>query len=73
MQITFGDRGNFVKNPETGVVVNNDIHEYESYVAERKRLLDLKSMNEEISTIKTDMTSIKQLLEKLITQGTSKV
>lgn len=62
----------FVKDPLTGVVVNNNIHEYQAYVAERKRIQDLKNLNEEISDIKTDMSTIRHLLEKLM-QGINKV
>lgn len=70
MLTNIGEPG-FIKDPKTGVVINNNLHEYQSYVAERKRIQDLKSMNDEITSIKTDMSSIRHLLEKLI-QGINK-
>lgn len=70
MLVNTGKNG-YVKDTQTGVVINQNFHELQAYQAERKRIQDLKTMNEEINHIKSDMSSIKALLEKVI-QGINK-
>jgi hypothetical protein len=64
------DDPHLVKDTATGVVINNDINGYQNYLAQRAineaKRLQAQSMEQEIDSIKEDITEIKQLLRMLI-------
>lgn len=64
------DDPHLVKDTATGVVINTDVHGYQNYLAMRAineaKRAQAQTMEQEIDSIKEDITEIKQLLKMLI-------
>ena len=56
----------FVRNSSTGVVINTDELYYKSLLAKRDSKKESNKLNEEISELKNELSSIKTLLEEVI-------
>lgn len=58
------------KDPNTGVVINNDRAGYEAYLAQRAaneaKRQQMKTAQEEIDSMKEDIAEIKQILKFLV-------
>lgn len=64
------DDPHLLKDLETGVVVNSDDGGYQAYLLQRKindeKRLQVKTMEQEIDSMKDDISEIKNLLKYLI-------
>jgi len=64
------DKDDLVRDPATGAIINKNKSAYESYLSasekranQRKKVDDLQT---EVSSMKSDVTQIKQLLQQLL-------
>jgi hypothetical protein len=64
------DEPHLVKNMATGVVLNNDVEGYKSYLimreANESKRRQMLTIEQEVENIKEDITEIKNLLKYLI-------
>jgi hypothetical protein len=64
------DEPHLVKNMTTGVVLNNDVEGYKSYLimreANESKRRQMMTIEQEVDNIKEDITEIKNLLKYLI-------
>lgn len=56
----------FVRNSTTGVIINTDENYYKALLAKRNSKKESDKLNEEISELKSELSSIKVLLEEVI-------
>jgi len=52
----------YVKDTETGVVINTDVNGYSLYKAHRAKLLSNKDLNAKVMKMEDDISEIKTLL-----------
>lgn len=56
----------YMKDPKTGVVINHNTSEYDQYLANRSRIIELNSMKEKVNTMTNEMNELKMMLSELI-------
>jgi hypothetical protein len=56
----------YVKDPVTKVIINRNTHEYDQYVAGRRKTLELNSLNKKVEDMGSELTEVKALLQKLL-------
>lgn len=57
---------NYIRDPGSQAVVRNDIQAYKSYIAKRNEVLKIEALNNDVTNIKSELSDIKSLLQKLI-------
>lgn len=60
------DEQGYLKNKETGVVINSDINKLEAYKKKKETFLKNKKISEEVSNLKNEMSEIKSILVKVL-------
>lgn len=55
-----------VKDTENGVVLNNNVSEYELYLQNRMKVKQAKCIQEDIDNLKKEFCEIKSMLQELI-------
>jgi hypothetical protein len=56
----------FVRDKRTGAILNNDKEGYRHFLEERRRILQTQALAQEVTTLKTELSDIKMLLQQLI-------
>lgn len=56
----------YVKDTESGAIINNNDDEYKKYLAARESSKRSKDLSHRISEVENDLRDIKSLLEKLV-------
>jgi wobble nucleotide-excising tRNase len=68
------DKDHLLRDAESNGIVNADIEGYNKYIAAYKRKYaeakKIKNMEDEISSIKSDLGEIKDLLRRIVSDGT---
>ncbi len=64
MTLTKTDTPGFSKDETTGLVINTN--DYGSYLIQKKRVKDTKSMKEEMDSLKSDVSDIKNMLLEIL-------
>ena len=60
------DTDSFVKDPITGALININKKEHDEYIRKKRDLRKQKELASEVQTIKDELSTIKQLLEKVL-------
>jgi len=60
------DHPNLVRDRDTKAVLNTNVQAQEAYRKERAHRLKVKAMMEEFETVKSEISDIKMLLQKLV-------
>ena len=63
MLLTKTNIDKFVKNKKTNAVINNDVAEYQSVLAQRKKSKQINEMKIDIEHLKRDVEQLKQVLK----------
>lgn len=56
----------FLRDPRTGALINNNRDDYESYKRTKKKLQSAEAMRSEINNLKNDVDEIKEILKVLL-------
>jgi len=59
----------YIKDTETGVVINTDVNGYNLYKAHRSKLLSNKDLNAKVEKMENDIADIKKLLLQALNIG----
>jgi uncharacterized protein YpuA (DUF1002 family) len=62
------DAVGFVKDTETNVVTNKSLNDYQIYIAQRNRALQMKHVEADINKLKQEMESIKADMQKIMAE-----
>lgn len=66
------DKKNLFRDESTNAIVNSDLSEYENYLKQRKSRLkkdeDIDILRSEVSSLKNDISELKELLKTIINQ-----
>ena len=60
-----------VRDKDTNAIINIDNIGFETYMKERERILRLDAVSVEVTSLKQDMTQIKQMLQQLLNGKTN--
>lgn len=60
-----------VRDKDTNAIINIDNIGFETYMKERERILRLDAVSVEVTSLKQDMTHIKQMLQQLLNGKTN--
>lgn len=60
------DIAGFVRDKQTGAIINTNDDHYSVIVAQRKRALENKRVCEEMEKLKTELSDIKTMLAQLV-------
>lgn len=63
------DDPQFQRDRTNGAVLNTDNKALQQYKDQRTQVLSIKKMSEELNSLKADMSTIKELLGKLVANG----
>lgn len=58
----------YVKDTETNVVINKSLNEYQLYLQQRQRALQMKHVEADINMLKKEMQSIKEDMQKIMAE-----
>lgn len=56
----------YMKDPNTGAVINTATTEYQVYLAHRAKILSNKELSAKVDKLETDITEIKNLLLQIV-------
>ena len=56
----------YVKDPVSKMVINRNTHEFDQYLAGRRKVLELNSLNRKVEDMGSELTEVKALLQKLL-------
>lgn len=62
------DAVGYVKDTETGVVINKSMNDYELYITQRSRALQLKRMETDINNLKKELMSVRAEMQKIMAE-----
>ena len=60
------ENSEFAREPVSSAVLNIDIPSYKKYNEERKRILKMEHLAEDVKSLQNDMGDIKMLLQQLV-------
>jgi len=72
MFVQLENENRFVKNIRNGALINNDIQGIKEYKQKKDSSAKIQAISEEINTMKTEMSEIKNLLQQLVNQNSLK-
>lgn len=58
----------YVKDTETNVVTNKSLNEYQMYIQQRTRALQMKHVERDINILKNELEKVKADLQKLVAE-----
>jgi hypothetical protein len=58
----------YLKNTETNVVINTNMHQYKTVLQQREKAKELNDLKNEMDSLKDDISEIKNLLVKVISK-----
>ena len=56
----------YVKDPVSKVVINRNTYEFDQYLAGRRKVIELNSLNKKVEDMGSELTEVKALLQKLL-------
>jgi len=62
------DADGYVKDTETNVVTNKSMNEYQIYMAQRNRALQMKHVETDINKLKEEMKEIRAEMQKIMVE-----
>lgn len=57
---------NFVRDNHTCALLNIDTQGYQQFLKERNQYVELQKMKNQVATLQSDMSEIKQMLQQLV-------
>lgn len=55
-----------VKDPNTNLVINNNLSEYQNYLLQKQRIKKTMTLEEEINNLKKEMQEVKHALQTIM-------
>jgi len=56
----------YVKDPDTGAIINNNEEEYKKFIAARESSKKTRDLSNRMSEVENDLRDIKSLLQQLV-------
>lgn len=63
------DSAGYLKDEDSGVIINTNYDEYESYVKQKTQYKEYLKTKQDIATLQTEMAELKRLLLEKINNG----
>jgi len=67
------DDDNYIRDPESGALINNSAASYRMYKQQRESLTTVATLSKDVDSLKNDISDIKSMLSVLIKQNSKEM